>query len=146
MALLQENVRRPERLVSLAGLLDNREATTSWWLAHHFNAAYPDVNLQLEKIVTEDNNILCSGAVTAYLHLCISLIEKFAGTGMAEFSCVAVHPDYRRRGIGAEARQKFAIGYAPDGFNGLKDALKSDFEKVFTKILTYEATDATISA
>ncbi len=71
-------------LLADAGLLDHREATTSWWLAHHFNAAYPDVNLQLEKIVTEDNNILCSGAVTAYLHLCISLIEKFAGTAMAQ--------------------------------------------------------------
>ncbi len=66
------------------GLLKDREATTSWWLAHHFSEAFPDVNLQLEKIVTEDNNIFCSGAVTAYLHLCIALIEKFAGSQMAQ--------------------------------------------------------------
>lgn len=67
-----------------SGLLDRREATTSWWLAHHFTEAFPLVNLQLEKIVTEDNNIFCSGAVTAYLHLCIALIEKFAGSAMAQ--------------------------------------------------------------
>lgn len=71
-------------LLADSGLLDNREATTSWWLAHHFNAAYPQVNLQLEKIVTQDNNIFCSGAVTAYMHLCIALIEKFAGSKMAQ--------------------------------------------------------------
>ncbi|MFZ5603276.1 MAG: GlxA family transcriptional regulator [Pseudomonadota bacterium] len=66
------------------GLLNNREATTSWWLAHHFTEAFPQVNLQLEKIVTEDNNIFCSGAVTAYMHLCIAMIEKFAGSQMAQ--------------------------------------------------------------
>ncbi|MFC0679475.1 DNA primase [Lysobacter korlensis] len=31
-----------------------------------------------------------------------------------------------RRGIGAEARQRFSIGYAPDGFTALRDALGSD--------------------
>ena len=31
-----------------------------------------------------------------------------------------------RRGIGADARQKFAIGYAPDGFNALREALGTD--------------------
>ncbi len=31
-----------------------------------------------------------------------------------------------RRGIGAEARQKFMIGYAPDGFTALRDALGTD--------------------
>lgn len=71
-------------LLADSGLLDHREATTSWWLAHHFTAAYPRVDLQLEKIVTSNHNIFCSGAVTAYLHLCISLIEKFAGADMAQ--------------------------------------------------------------
>lgn len=71
-------------LLADTGLLNHREATTSWWLAHHFTAAYPDVDLQLEKLVTEDNNILCSGAVTAYLHLCIALIDRFAGSAMAQ--------------------------------------------------------------
>src|SRR3990167_3900774 len=66
------------------GLLNNREDTTSWWLEHHFHEAFPAVNLQLEKIVTEDNNIFCSCAVTAYMHLCIAMIEKFAGSQMAQ--------------------------------------------------------------
>jgi DNA primase len=31
-----------------------------------------------------------------------------------------------RRGIGMEARERFSIGYAPDGFNALRDALGTD--------------------
>ncbi len=66
-------------LLADTGLLDSYEATTSWWLAHHFNQSFPKVQLRLEKLVTEQNNIFCSGAVTAYMHLCIRLIEMFAG-------------------------------------------------------------------
>src|SRR4029079_11078179 len=31
-----------------------------------------------------------------------------------------------RRGVDADNRRRFGIGYAPDGFNGLKDALGTD--------------------
>lgn len=65
------------------GLLHRREATTSWWLGRHFQQRYPSVKLRPNKLVTEDNHLLCSGAVTAYLHQCIRLIEKFAGTELA---------------------------------------------------------------
>jgi transcriptional regulator GlxA family with amidase domain len=66
-----------------AGLLLGKEATTSWWLARHFQALYPRTKLKLNKLVTEDGNICCSGAVTSYLHQCIRLIEKFAGSEIA---------------------------------------------------------------
>jgi len=71
-------------LLADTGLLDNYEATTSWWLAHHFSHQFPKVHLRLEKMVTEQNNIYCSGAITAYMHLCIRLIEKFAGESIAK--------------------------------------------------------------
>lgn len=71
-------------LLADSGLLDGEEATTSWWLAHHFTHSFPNVRLRLEKVVTEHNNIYCSGAFTAYLHLCIRLIERFAGESIAK--------------------------------------------------------------
>ena len=51
----------------------------------------------------------------------------------------------------AKPGAKAALIYQNDDFgkdylNGLKDALKGDFDKVFVKILTYEATDATIDS
>ena len=70
-------------ILAEAGLLDKKEATTSWWLAHHFKNNYPLVKLKVNKLVTEDDNIFCSGAVTSYLHQCISVIEKFTGQEIA---------------------------------------------------------------
>ena len=51
----------------------------------------------------------------------------------------------------AKPGAKAALIYQNDDFgkdylNGLKDALKGDFDKVFIKVLTYEATDATIDS
>jgi branched-chain amino acid transport system substrate-binding protein len=51
----------------------------------------------------------------------------------------------------AKPGAKAALIYQNDDFgkdylNGLKDALKGDFDKVFVKVLTYEATDATIDS
>ena len=71
-------------LLADTGLLDGYEATTSWRLAHHFTHSFPKVHLRLEKMVTEQNNVYCSGAVTAYMHLCIRLIERFAGQSIAK--------------------------------------------------------------
>ncbi|MAR92410.1 MAG: helix-turn-helix domain-containing protein [Pseudomonadota bacterium] len=71
-------------LLADTGLLDGSDATTSWWLAHHFSDAFPRVRLRLEQVVTEHNQVYCSGAVTAYLHLCIRLIERFAGPEIAK--------------------------------------------------------------
>ena len=70
-------------ILAEAGLLNKKEATTSWWLAHHFKNNYPLVKLKLNKLVTEDDNVFCSGAVTAYLHQAISIIEKFTGQEIA---------------------------------------------------------------
>lgn len=66
-----------------AGLLDDRYATTSWWLTPVMKTHYPKVKVQSIDIVTEDDHIFCSGAVGAYLHLCIRLIEKFGGKEIA---------------------------------------------------------------
>ncbi len=65
------------------GLLNGREATTSWWLSRHFQQRFPRVKLKQNKLVTSDNNIFCSGAFTSYLHQGIRLIETFAGSEIA---------------------------------------------------------------
>ena len=58
---------------------------------------------------------------------------------------------YARYILQAKPGAKAALIYQNDDFgkdylNGLKDALKGDFDKVFVKVLTYEATDATIDS
>ena len=70
-------------LLAETGLLDGRIATTNWQFADIFKRQYPKVNLQVDKILTEDNGLYCTGASTAFLSLCLHLIEKYGSPDLA---------------------------------------------------------------
>lgn len=73
-------------LLAETGLLNNRTATTNWSFAGYFQKLYPKVRLKPERMITEDNGIVCSGATTSFLDLCLHLIEKFGSEELA-FCC-----------------------------------------------------------
>jgi transcriptional regulator GlxA family with amidase domain len=66
-----------------AGLLDGGVATTHWAKAKAFEKRYPRVDLRVSEILTEQNRILCSGAVTTSLNLALRLVEKLGGANLA---------------------------------------------------------------
>jgi transcriptional regulator GlxA family with amidase domain len=70
-------------ILAEAGLLDGGVATTHWAKAKVFAKRYPEVDLRVSEILTEQNRILCSGAVTTSLNLALRLVEKFAGASVA---------------------------------------------------------------
>jgi transcriptional regulator GlxA family with amidase domain len=70
-------------ILAEAGLLDGGVATTHWAKAKAFAKRYPQVDLRVSEILTEQNHILCSGAVTTSLTLALRLVEKFAGPQIA---------------------------------------------------------------
>ena len=70
-------------ILAEAGLLDGGVATTHWAKAKVFAKRYPEVDLRVSEILTEQNHILCSGAVTTSLNLALRLVEKFAGRDVA---------------------------------------------------------------
>jgi len=51
-------------ILAEAGLLDGGVATTHWAKAKLFAKRYPEVDLRVSEILTEQNRILCSGAGT----------------------------------------------------------------------------------
>ncbi|PHR59572.1 MAG: hypothetical protein COA44_01120 [Arcobacter sp.] len=63
-------------VLAQTGLLDFKRATTHWLLEQRFKESFPKVNLQGEKILIEDGNIITSGGVTAYIDLALYIIEK----------------------------------------------------------------------
>jgi len=71
-------------ILAEAGLLDGGVATTHWAKAKAFAKRYPDVDLRVSEILTEQNNILCSAAVTTSLNLALRIVEKFVGRQIAE--------------------------------------------------------------
>jgi transcriptional regulator GlxA family with amidase domain len=66
------------------GLLDGKAATTNWSFARYFQKLYPNVYLKPEQILTRDGGVICSGATTAFLDLCLYLIEKFGSSELAD--------------------------------------------------------------
>ena len=70
-------------ILAEAGLLDGHVAPTHWRKADVFAKRYPDVDLRISEILTEQNRIICSRAVTTSLNLALRIVEKFAGPEIA---------------------------------------------------------------
>lgn len=70
-------------ILAEAGLLDGGIATTHWAQAKAFARRYPEVDLRVSEILTEQNHILCSGAVTTSLNLALRIVEKLVGAEVA---------------------------------------------------------------
>jgi transcriptional regulator GlxA family with amidase domain len=73
-----------------AGLLDRRLATTSWWLEKQFHRRYPAVKLDVSRDVTEDDRVLCGGALSANVQLSLRLIELLCPPEVAASTARAV--------------------------------------------------------
>lgn len=59
-----------------AGLLDNCEATTAWWLAPFFRQCYPKVLLDETRMLVAADRVVTSGALMGHLDLALWLIRK----------------------------------------------------------------------
>ncbi len=70
-------------LLAETGLLDGRMATTNWQFGGVFKNSYPEVNLQIEKIIVEDGGLYSTGAATAFMTFCLYLIEKYGSRNLA---------------------------------------------------------------
>ena len=63
-------------LVAEAGLLDGREATTTWWLAPLFRQRYPKVLLDETRMLVPTDVGVTAGAAMGHLDLALWLIRK----------------------------------------------------------------------
>ena len=64
-------------LLASSGLLDGRTCSTHWAVADNFRAMFPKVNLQTDKLITDENGIYTNGGAYSFLNLVIYLIEKY---------------------------------------------------------------------
>lgn len=70
-------------ILASTGLLDGRVATTTWWLEHQFRTRFPNVDLQIDPVITEADRLICAGASASYLLQAVRVIERFAGPAIA---------------------------------------------------------------
>ncbi|HYV53680.1 MAG TPA: helix-turn-helix domain-containing protein, partial [Chitinophagaceae bacterium] len=64
-------------MLASSGLLDGKTCSTHWAVAENFRAMFPKVNLQTDKLITDENGIYTNGGAYSFLNLIIYLIEKY---------------------------------------------------------------------
>ncbi len=73
-------------LLAETGLLNGKIATTNWQFAKKFRHRYPKVRLEIDNILTEEDNLICTGAATAIMNLALKII-KSEGSGKLASAC-----------------------------------------------------------
>lgn len=70
-------------LTAQAGLLSGRCVTTHWQYAERLAAAYPDIQVEPDRIFVRDGPVFSSAGVAAAIDLAFSLIEEDHGRALA---------------------------------------------------------------
>jgi transcriptional regulator GlxA family with amidase domain len=59
-----------------SGLLDDRDATTTWWLAPLFRSRYPTVRLDESRMLIKSGPVVTAGAALSHMDLALWLIRQ----------------------------------------------------------------------
>jgi len=99
-------------LLAETGLLNGRQATSTWWLEQQFRFRYPRVTLKVNELITEDNKLICAGAMSSYLHLATHIINLFTTPEIAASCAKAMLVD-----MGQSVQAPY------QSFSGMQDSL-----------------------
>lgn len=64
-------------MLASTGLLDGKNCATHWCFADQFKKQFPKVNLQVEKLITDEDRIYTNGGGYSFLNLILYLVEKY---------------------------------------------------------------------
>jgi transcriptional regulator GlxA family with amidase domain len=70
-------------VLAAAGLLDGRPATTHWRYTEQFRSLFPKVRLDPDVLFVDDGDVLTSGGVAAGVDLCMHIVRRDHGSGVA---------------------------------------------------------------
>ncbi len=64
-------------LLAASGLLNHKTCSTHWAFADSFRTMFPEVNLQTDRLITDESGIYTNGGAYSFLNLVIYLVEKY---------------------------------------------------------------------
>ncbi len=70
-------------VVAAAGVLDGREATTTWWLAPSFARRFPRVTLRADRMVVAAEGVVTAGSAFAHADLLLAILADTLGPSLA---------------------------------------------------------------
>ena len=72
-------------LLAATGLLDGKTCSTHWNAAADFKRLFPNINLQIDQLVTAQHGIYTNGGAYSFLNLMLYLVEKYFDRDTAIF-------------------------------------------------------------
>jgi transcriptional regulator GlxA family with amidase domain len=84
-------------LLAASGLLDGKSCSTHWAAAASFSKMFPEVRLQTDQLITDENGIYTNGGAYSFLNLIIYLIEKYYNRQTAIFCAKVFQIDIDRQ-------------------------------------------------
>ena len=67
-------------LLGETGLLSKRKATTHWGYVEQFEKRFPDIDLDVDRIIIEDGDIVTAGGAMAWTDLGLRMVDRFLGS------------------------------------------------------------------
>ncbi|MBS1688600.1 MAG: helix-turn-helix domain-containing protein [Bacteroidetes bacterium] len=97
-------------LLAATGLLNGRSCSTHYAAADVFRRMFPEVHLQTDKIITDEQGIYTNGGAMSFANLLVYLLEKYCGRECAIYCAKFMQVDIDR-----SSQSPFIM------FSGLKD-------------------------
>lgn len=64
-------------MLASTGLLSGKICSTHWAKEEEFKTLFPEVHIQTDKLITDENGIYTNGGAYSFLHLLMYLVQKF---------------------------------------------------------------------
>jgi transcriptional regulator GlxA family with amidase domain len=82
-------------VLAQSGVLDDQQATTTWWLQAAFAKRFPQVALSIEKMVVASPGVLTAGSAFAHADLMLALLAHTQGPAVAHLVARYLVLDHR---------------------------------------------------
>lgn len=113
------------------GLLNRKTATTHWSFADQFKSRYPQVNLKIERLITDEGDLFCSGGASAGIDLSLYLVEKYCGHEVALQSSKAMISDMGRTTQAPYAVFQYRKDHQDDQILIVQEWIEKNFDQNF---------------
>jgi len=113
------------------GLLDGKTATTHWGFADQFKRRYPQIELKLERLITDEGTLFCSGGYNAGIDLSLYLVEKYCGHEVAVQSSKSMISDIGRTTQAPYCMYQFRKDHSDDKVLSIQEWIEKNFNQNF---------------